>query len=169
MKIIRSITTNWRKFWKGIDLDENFQITSTTLARYSLAVEIQMNIPKPFEKYYSSFLKKKTCHFCLLYLHSRNHAECRILCQHFQRPPPSQTCSRRDMANWKIAEMALKLITHTRMYFFMMECNTKWIMPFVSSHWRVLKNGDSPLFGATGNFNHQILPYGILFLTCINI
>ena len=25
----------------------------------------------------------------------------------------------------------------------------------------------SPLFGATGNFNHQILPYGILFLTFI--
>jgi hypothetical protein len=26
----------------------------------------------------------------------------------------------------------------------------------------------SPLFGAKGNFNHQILPYGILFLTFIN-
>ena len=26
----------------------------------------------------------------------------------------------------------------------------------------------SPLFGATGNFNHQILLYGILFLTFIN-
>jgi hypothetical protein len=26
----------------------------------------------------------------------------------------------------------------------------------------------SPLFGATGNFNNQILPYGILFLTFIN-
>jgi hypothetical protein len=26
----------------------------------------------------------------------------------------------------------------------------------------------SPLFGATGNFNHQILPYGILFLTFVN-
>ena len=26
----------------------------------------------------------------------------------------------------------------------------------------------SPLFGATDNFNHQILPYGILFLTFIN-
>ena len=25
-----------------------------------------------------------------------------------------------------------------------------------------------PLFGATGNFNHQILPYGILFLTFIS-
>jgi hypothetical protein len=25
-----------------------------------------------------------------------------------------------------------------------------------------------PLFGATGNFNDQILPYGILFLTFIN-
>ena len=25
-----------------------------------------------------------------------------------------------------------------------------------------------PLFGVTGNFNHQILPYGILFLTFIN-
>ena len=32
-----------------------------------------------------------------------------------------------------------------------------------SEKWR------SPLFGATGNFNHQILPYGILFLTFINI
>jgi hypothetical protein len=29
-------------------------------------------------------------------------------------------------------------------------------------------NYRSPLFGATGNFNHQILPYGILFLTFIN-
>ena len=26
----------------------------------------------------------------------------------------------------------------------------------------------SPLFGATGNFNHHILPYGILFLTFIS-
>jgi hypothetical protein len=26
----------------------------------------------------------------------------------------------------------------------------------------------SPLFGATGNFNHQILPYGILFWTFLN-
>ena len=31
-----------------------------------------------------------------------------------------------------------------------------------SEKWR------SPLVGATGNFNHQILPYGILFLTFIN-
>ena len=31
-----------------------------------------------------------------------------------------------------------------------------------SEKWR------SPLFGATGNFNHQILLYGILFLTFIN-
>jgi hypothetical protein len=31
-----------------------------------------------------------------------------------------------------------------------------------SEKWR------SPLFGATGNFKHQILPYGILFLTFIN-
>ena len=31
-----------------------------------------------------------------------------------------------------------------------------------STKWR------SPLFGATCNFNHQILPYGILFLTFIN-
>ena len=32
----------------------------------------------------------------------------------------------------------------------------------ISEKWR------SPLFGAKGNFNHQILPYGILFLTFIN-
>ena len=31
-----------------------------------------------------------------------------------------------------------------------------------SEKWR------SPLFGATWNFNDQILPYGILFLTFIN-
>jgi hypothetical protein len=33
------------------------------------------------------------------------------------------------------------------------------------------ENWRSPLFGATGNFNHQILPYGILFLTfiCTNV
>ena len=31
-----------------------------------------------------------------------------------------------------------------------------------SEKWR------SPLFGATGNLNHQILPYDILFLTFIN-
>ena len=44
----------------------------------------------------------------------------------------------------------------------------EWIMPFVSSHWIVLKNGDPKLFGATCNFNDQILPYSILFLTFIN-
>ena len=31
-----------------------------------------------------------------------------------------------------------------------------------SEKWR------SPLFSATGNYNHQILPYGILFLAYIN-
>jgi hypothetical protein len=44
----------------------------------------------------------------------------------------------------------------------------EWIMPFVSSHWRVLKNDDPDCFGATCNFNDQILPYGILCLTSIN-
>ena len=33
----------------------------------------------------------------------------------------------------------------------------------ISTKWR------SPLFGATCNFNHQILPYGILFSAFINI
>jgi len=51
MKIVRSITTYWWKFWKGIDLDENLQITLTSPARYSLALEIQMRIPKPFERF----------------------------------------------------------------------------------------------------------------------
>jgi hypothetical protein len=35
----------------------------------------------------------------------------------------------------------------------------------------ILKSSEklqTPLFGATGNFNRQILPYGILFLTFIN-
>ena len=44
----------------------------------------------------------------------------------------------------------------------------EWIMPFVSSTLKNLEKWQSPLFGATGNFNHQILPYGILFLTFIN-
>ena len=39
-------------------------------------------------------------------------------------------------------------------------------MPFVSSH--ALKQWRSPLFGASSNFNHQILSYGILFLAFIN-
>ena len=37
-------------------------------------------------------------------------------------------------------------------------------MPFVSSTLKSFEKWWSPLFGATGNFNHQILPYGILFL-----
>jgi hypothetical protein len=40
-------------------LDENLQITLTSLARYSLTLEIQMSIPKPFEKFYSFFFLKK--------------------------------------------------------------------------------------------------------------
>ena len=44
----------------------------------------------------------------------------------------------------------------------------EWIMPFVSSHWSVPKNGGPPLSGATCNFNDQVLHYGILFLTFIN-
>jgi hypothetical protein len=42
-----------------------------------------------------------------------------------------------------------------------------WIMPFVSSTLKRFDKRQSPLFGATGNFNHQILPYGILFLAFI--
>jgi hypothetical protein len=41
----------------------------------------------------------------------------------------------------------------------------EWIMPFVSSTLKSSEKWWSPLFGATGNFNHQILPYSILFLT----
>jgi hypothetical protein len=41
-------------------------------------------------------------------------------------------------------------------------------MPFVSSTLKSFEKWRSPLFGATGNFNHQILPYGILFLTFIS-
>jgi hypothetical protein len=44
----------------------------------------------------------------------------------------------------------------------------EWIMPFVSSTLKSFEKWRSPLFGVTGNFNHQILPYGILFLTFIN-
>jgi hypothetical protein len=44
----------------------------------------------------------------------------------------------------------------------------EWIMPFVSSTLKSFEKWRSPLFGATGNFNHQILPYNILFLTFIN-
>jgi hypothetical protein len=36
----------------------------------------------------------------------------------------------------------------------------EWIMPFVSSTLKSFEKCRSPLFGATGNFNHQILPYG---------
>jgi hypothetical protein len=35
-------------------------------------------------------------------------------------------------------------------------------MPFVSSALNSFEKWRSPLFGATGNFNHQIPPYGIL-------
>ena len=41
-------------------------------------------------------------------------------------------------------------------------------MPFVSSTLKSFEKWRSPLFGATGNFNHQILPYGILFLPFIS-
>jgi hypothetical protein len=34
-------------------------------------------------------------------------------------------------------------------------------MPFVSSTLKSFEKWWSPIFGATGNFNHQILPYGI--------
>jgi hypothetical protein len=44
----------------------------------------------------------------------------------------------------------------------------EWIMPFVSSTLKSFEKWRSPLFGATCNFSHQILPYGILFLTFIN-
>ena len=37
----------------------------------------------------------------------------------------------------------------------------EWIMPFVSS--KSFEKWRSPLFGVTGNFNHQILPYGIVY------
>jgi hypothetical protein len=41
-------------------------------------------------------------------------------------------------------------------------------MPFVSSTLKRFEKWRSPLSGATGNFNHQILPYGILILTFIS-
>ena len=44
----------------------------------------------------------------------------------------------------------------------------EWIMLFVSSTLKSFEKWRSPLFGATGNFNHQILPYGILFLTFVS-
>jgi len=56
--MVRSNNTYWRKFWKGIDLDKNLQITLTSLAPYSLAIEIQMIIPKPFERFLSFSLKR---------------------------------------------------------------------------------------------------------------
>ena len=40
-------------------------------------------------------------------------------------------------------------------------------MPFVSSTLKSFEKWRSLLFGATGNFNHQTLPYGILYLTFI--
>jgi hypothetical protein len=40
-------------------------------------------------------------------------------------------------------------------------------MPFVSSTLKSFEKWRSTLSGATGNFNHQILPYGILFLTSL--
>jgi hypothetical protein len=36
------------------------------------------------------------------------------------------------------------------------------------SYGKSFEKWQSPLFGATGNINHQILPYGILFLTFIS-
>jgi hypothetical protein len=38
------------------------------------------------------------------------------------------------------------------------------LSPHIEEFWKM----PIPIFGATGNFNHQILPYGILFLTFIN-
>jgi hypothetical protein len=43
----------------------------------------------------------------------------------------------------------------------------EWIMPFVSSM-KSFEKWRFPLVGVTGNFNHEILPYGIRFLTFIN-
>ena len=78
MKIVRSIiNTYWRKFWKVIDLDENLQITLTSLAQYSLALEIEMSILKPFERFKCFSLKINA--IFMLHLHSRIHSECRIL------------------------------------------------------------------------------------------
>jgi hypothetical protein len=44
----------------------------------------------------------------------------------------------------------------------------EWIMPFVSSTLKSFEKWRSPLSSATGNFDHQSLPYGILFLTFIS-
>ena len=84
--MVRSYSNNtyWRKFSKGIDLNDNLQITLTSLTSYSLSLEIQKRIPKPLERFLC--LSFKNCHF-MLHLHSRNHSECRILHQNVPRPP----------------------------------------------------------------------------------
>ena len=44
----------------------------------------------------------------------------------------------------------------------------EWIIPFVSSTLKSFEKLRSPLFGATGNFKHQILPYAILMLPVLD-
>jgi hypothetical protein len=49
----------------------------------------------------------------------------------------------------------------------MASCQAFYCTNEVSSTLKSFEKRRSPLFGATGNFNHQILPYGILFLAFI--
>jgi hypothetical protein len=46
--------------------------------------------------------------------------------------------------------------------------NPRMDYAFCLLHIEEFEKWRSPLFGATGNFNHQILPYGMLFLTFIS-
>jgi hypothetical protein len=71
------------------------------------------------------------------------------------------------MFNDKIAPDQCWYIIPYRVYDITGRINREWIMPFVSSTLKSFEKRRSPLFGATGNFNHHILPYGILFLAFI--
>ena len=70
--------------------------------------------------------------------------------------------------NDKIAPDQWRYIIPYLLYDVTGRINPRWIMPFVSSTLKSFEKWRSPLFGATGNFNHQSLPYGILFLTFIS-
>ena len=63
------------------------------------------------------------------------------------------------------------ILYHTDLYYLTGRINPRMNYAFCLLHIEEFENWRSPLFGATGNFNHQILPYGILFLTfiCTNV